>query len=90
MGAVSAMPITTLTRMPIGMGCNSVARLINLPMPVIIALMPGPIQVATSPPTTMVTKGSTTISTLVLPTRRPAISAPARDAKNAPTGPPSV
>ena len=87
-GAVSAMPITTLTKMPIGMGCNSVAILINEPSAVINALMPGPIQLATRPPITIVTKGSATISTFVLPASRPAISAPAKEDTYAPTGPP--
>ena len=86
---MSAIPITTLTRMPIGMGCNSVARLINLPMPVIIALMPGPIQ-NDQPTDNDGDKGQHDDIHLGFAHQKAAISAPARDAKNAPTGPPSV
>ena len=76
--------------MPMGTGASAVARLMSEPRPVINAETGGPASVPARPPETMVTMGTSTMSTGVLPATSPPISAPTTAARNAPTGPPRL
>ncbi len=83
------IPITPATRIPIGIGCSSVALLMMTPSPNINSLIPGPINVPTTDPVMAVTAGVTTTSIGVsLETTFPN-SAPITAATKAPTGPPN-
>jgi len=81
MGAVGARPMMTDTRMPMGSGRSSVERLMTSPSPLISDEMAGPARVAMTPPAMMVTAGTSTMSTGVLPAISEPISAPATAAR---------
>ena len=65
MGRVRAMPMTTLTRMPMSRGWLSVASRVTLPMAVAAEPMAGAVRADSPTPTKMVTRGVTRMSTLV-------------------------
>ena len=81
MGAVSASPMMTATRMPMGRGASSVERLTTSPSPFMKAETAGPENRPTRPPTMMVTAGTSTMSTGVFPAMREAASAPVNAAR---------
>ena len=87
-GAVRHRPMIVETAMPMGTGASVVALLMSVPSPVISAEIGGPTNVPVSPPQTMVTIGTSTMSTGVRPATRFPSSAPTTAARNAPTGPP--
>ena len=90
MGSVSIMPINAETMAPIGPGCSSVAFIITIPIPVIIALTVGPASFATAIPAIMVPEGVAIMSIFVsLDMILPASDATTAP-RNAPTGPPHV
>ena len=76
--------------MPMGTGERAVALLMSVPRPVISLPMGSPANWPTSPPLTMVTMGTSTMSTGVRPATRLPSSAPTTAAKKAPTGPPAA
>src|SRR5699024_231918 len=65
-GAVSAQPINTATRMPMMKGCCVVAQLINSPNQVINASIGGPMNFPVKKPTKIVINGVTKMSTRVV------------------------